>query len=88
MKVLKWVLEGAVTSFVTGATVSLIWLLVLGEQPSLLVLLVASQVGTTAWSLWHAARFRRRWLAVLSSYQRPALGEGIDIPHRPPTAEQ
>jgi hypothetical protein len=40
------------------------------------------------WSLWQAARFHRKWLAVLDAYRRPALGEGIDIPHRPPTDEQ
>ncbi|MFE2832233.1 hypothetical protein ACFXI6_14465 [Streptomyces mirabilis] len=84
----KLAVEGAVTGLVSGAAVSLLWQLALGRWPSLLELLVAGQAATTVWSLWQAARFRRRWQTVLDSYGRPALGEGIDIPHRPPTDEQ
>jgi hypothetical protein len=88
MKFLKLAVEGAVTGLLSGAAVSLGWQLAFGVWPSLLELLAAAEAATTVWSLWQAARFRRKWLAVLESYRRPALGEGIDIPHRPPTDEQ
>jgi hypothetical protein len=78
MKFLKLAVESAVTGLVSGAVVSLLWQLLFGRWPSLLVLLIAGQ----------AARFRRKWLAVLDAYGRPALGEGIDIPGRPPVDEQ
>ncbi|MEU8902141.1 hypothetical protein [Streptomyces mirabilis] len=88
MKFLKLAVEGAVTGLLSGAAASLVCQLVFGRPPSLLELLVAGQAATTVWSLWQAARFRRKWLAVLESYRRPALGEGIDIPHRLPADEQ
>lgn len=69
--------------FVNGA-----WLLTTGGYPSLLTTLFLSEAVTTAWSLGQALRFRRRWLAVVASYQLPALGEGIDTPHRPPLDEE
>ncbi|MFB7736251.1 hypothetical protein ACFC08_18060 [Streptomyces sp. NPDC056112] len=78
-----------VESFASGATgalvVSGVWLLVTGGLPSLLTTLLAGQAVTTAWSIGQAARFRRKWQTVLASYELPALGEGIDIPNRPPT---
>ncbi|MER5694896.1 hypothetical protein ACWDBO_31300 [Streptomyces mirabilis] len=88
MKLLKLAVEGAATGLLSGAVVSLVCQLVFGRPPSLLELLVGGQAATTVWSLWQAARFRRRWLNVLDAYGRPALGEGIDIPHRPPADEQ
>ncbi|MDW6057985.1 hypothetical protein SAZ11_07770 [Streptomyces sp. FXJ1.4098] len=61
-----------------------IWLVTAGETPSPMTGLVCAQIVTTAWSLVQAARFRRKWQAVLTSHNEPALGERIDIPHRPP----
>jgi len=88
MKFLKLAVKGAVTGLLSGMAVSLGWQVAFGRWPSLLELLVAAEAATTVWSLWQAARFRRKWLAVLDAYGRPALGEGIDIPHRPPADEQ
>ncbi|MFJ5071275.1 hypothetical protein ACIQC7_33140 [Kitasatospora sp. NPDC088556] len=61
-----------------------IWFAAAGETPSPMTGLVCAQIMTTAWSLVQAVRFRRKWQAVLDSYNKPALGEGVDIPHRPP----
>ncbi|WP_405888809.1 hypothetical protein OG762_36610 [Streptomyces sp. NBC_01136] len=88
MKFLKLAVEGVVTGLLSGAAVSVLWQVAFGRWPSLLELLAAGEAATTVWSLWQAARFRRKWLAVLDAYRRPALGEGIDIPHRPPADEQ
>ncbi|MBD0673928.1 hypothetical protein [Streptomyces sp. CBMA156] len=78
-------LAQAFLSCVTGAlVVNGVWLVVAGEMPSPMTGLVCAQIVTTAWSLVRAVRFRRKWQAVLDSYNKPALGEGIDIPHRPP----
>ncbi|MFJ6559892.1 hypothetical protein ACIQMV_08425 [Streptomyces sp. NPDC091412] len=60
-----------------------VWLLAAGDFPSLLTSLLLSEAVIAAWSIGQAARFRRKWQAVLASYGLPALGEGIDIPHRP-----
>jgi hypothetical protein len=35
-----------------------------------------------------AYRLNRDWQRVMASYNLPALGEGIDIPHRPPVEEE
>ncbi|KOT57088.1 MULTISPECIES: hypothetical protein [Streptomyces] len=78
-------LAQAFLSGVAGAlVVTSIWLVAAGETPSPMTGLVCAQLVTTAWSLVQAARFRRKWQVVLASYNEPALGEGIDIPHRPP----
>ncbi|MBL1115361.1 hypothetical protein JK364_23610 [Streptomyces sp. 110] len=78
-------LAQAFLSGVAGAlVVTGIWRVAAGETPSPMTGLVCAQLVTTAWSLVQAARFRRKWQAVLASYNEPALGEGIDIPHRPP----
>lgn len=81
-------LAQAFLSGMAGAlVVTGIWLVAAGETPSPmvgLVGLVCAQLVTTAWSLIQAARFRRKRQAVLVSYNKPALSEGIDIPHRPP----
>ncbi|MYR55244.1 hypothetical protein GTY54_02945 [Streptomyces sp. SID625] len=61
-----------------------IWLVAAGTTPSPLMSLVCAQIVAIAWSLVLAARFRRKWQAVLTSYSKPGLGEGIDVPHRPP----
>ena len=82
----------AVESLLAGAAgaafVNGVWVLATGGYPSLLTTLLLSALVTTAWSIGQAARFRRRWQAVLVSYNLPALGEGIDIPHRPPLDEE
>ncbi|MCM2392680.1 hypothetical protein [Streptomyces albipurpureus] len=78
-------LAQAVLSGMAGAlAVTGIWLVAAGETPSPMTGLVCAQIMTTAWSLVQVVRFRRKWQAVLDSYNKPALGEGIDIPHRPP----
>ncbi|NEA20743.1 hypothetical protein [Streptomyces halstedii] len=78
-------LAQAVLSGMAGAlAVTGIWFVAAGETPSPVASLVCAQIMTTSWSLVQAARFRRKWQAVLDSYNKPALGEGIDIPHRPP----
>ncbi|MEU7156111.1 hypothetical protein AB0A98_06655 [Streptomyces chrestomyceticus] len=78
-------LAQAFMSGVAGAlAVTGTWLVAAGETPSPMTSLLCAQLVTTAWSLVQAVRFRRRWQAVLASYNKPALGEGIDIPHRPP----
>ncbi|MFF8902606.1 hypothetical protein ACF082_34630 [Streptomyces lydicus] len=78
-------LAQAFLSGMAGAlVVTGIWLVAAGETPSPMASLVCAQLVTTAWSVIQAARFRRKWQAVLVSYNKPALGEGIDIPHRPP----
>lgn len=61
-----------------------IWFVAAGETPSPMTTLVCAQLVTIAWSLIQAIRFRRKWQEVLASYNEPALGEGIEIPHRPP----
>ncbi|MEW1629690.1 hypothetical protein AB0387_20170 [Streptomyces sp. NPDC089173] len=78
-------LAQAFLSGMAGAlVVTGIWFVAAGETPSPMASLVCAQFVTTAWSLFQAARFRRKWQAVLASYNKPALGEGLDIPHRPP----
>ncbi|MEW1548357.1 hypothetical protein [Streptomyces tsukubensis] len=78
-------LTHAFLSGMAGAlVVSGIWLVAAGETPSPTTTLVGAQIVTIAWTLVQAARFRRKWQAVLASYSEPALGEGIDTPHRPP----
>ncbi|MFE7115005.1 hypothetical protein ACFU99_06215 [Streptomyces sp. NPDC057654] len=78
-------LAQAFLSGVVGAlVVTGIWLVAVGGIPSPITGLVCAQLVTTAWSLVQAARFRRKWQTVLASYNQPALGKGIDIPHRPP----
>jgi hypothetical protein len=78
----------AVTSFLSGVLAAVpvagTWLLATGEPPSLLVTIVVSQAVAYTWSTGQAIRFQRKWQQVLAAYERPALGEGIDIPNRPP----
>lgn len=81
-------LKAAVESIASGAAAALVvnvtWVVVSGETPSLLATLVASQVVTSLWGAGQALRFRRKWEQVLTSYNLPALGQGIETPHRPP----
>ncbi|MBK3582253.1 hypothetical protein JHN49_00415 [Streptomyces sp. MBT57] len=82
-------LAQALLSGMAGAlVVTGIWFMAAGETPSPMTSLVCAQLMTTAWSLFQAARFRRKWQAVLVSYNKPALGEGIDIPHRLPADDE
>lgn len=82
----------AVTSFLSGVLAAVpvtgAWLLATGEPPSLLVTIIVSQAVAYAWSTGQAIRFQRKWQQVLDAYERPALGEGIDIPHRPPADDE
>jgi hypothetical protein len=85
-------LKAAVESFAAGAVAGLVanvaWFLATGDLPSLLTAVIAAQVVTSLWGAGQALRFRRKWQAVLASYNRPALGEGIDIPGRPPLDDE
>jgi len=87
MKFLKMLLRSLAAGAVAGVAVNLAWLAVTGRSPSLLTSLVATQAVTTVWSLAEALRWQRKWQRVVADYQRPALGEGIEIPHRPPADE-
>ncbi len=79
-------------SFAAGAAAALVvtpvWYAATGELPSTLTTLIAAEIVTAAWGAGQAIRFRRKWQSVLDAYQRPALGEGIDIPHRPPVEDE
>lgn len=84
-------LKAAVESFASGAAAALVvnatyWLAV-RDFPSLVTSLIASQVVTWVWGGVQAYRLNREWQRVMASYNLPALGEGIDIPHRPPVDE-
>lgn len=79
-------------SFLAGSLAALavnaVWFAATGELPSVLTSIVAADTVVAAWSIGQAARFRRKWQTVLDAYERPALGEGIDIPHRPPVEDE
>lgn len=79
-------------TFAAGAAAALAvnaaWFAVTGDLPSLLTSLIAAEAVTVAWSIGQAIRWRRKWQAVLATYERPALGEGIDTPHRPPLDDE
>ncbi|WP_060886204.1 hypothetical protein [Streptomyces caniscabiei] len=74
-------LAGAVTAAIVNAA----WYIATDDLPSVLTSIVAADTAVALWSIVHTARLRRKWQTVLDAYERPALGEGIDIPHRPPT---
>lgn len=78
-------------SFLAGAAAALIvnavWFVATGHLPSLLTSLLVTEAVTAVWSIGQAARFYRKWMGVLASYDLPALGEGIDTPGRPPVDE-
>lgn len=81
-------LHSALAGAVAGLAVNAVWFAVTGSLPSLLTTLIALEAVTTVWSIGQAARFRRKWQAVLDAYERPALGEGIDTPGRPPVDDE
>lgn len=80
-------LHSALAGAATALVVNAVWFAVTGGLPSLLTTLIATEAVTTVWSIGQAARFHRKWQAVLDAYERPALGEGIDTPGRPPVDE-
>lgn len=71
-----------------GAAAAGLWYLVTGSLPSTLTSLITADIAAGLYLVVQFARFRRRWQMVLASYELPALGEGIDTPHRPPADEQ
>jgi len=73
---------------VAAAAVNAVWFAATGGFPSVLISIVAADTVVAVWSVGQAARFRRKWQAVLDAYERPALGEGIDTPHRPPLDDE
>jgi hypothetical protein len=85
-------LKAAVASFASGAAAAAVfnaaYWLVVRDFPSLVTSLIASQVVTWVWGGAQAYRLNRKWQRVLASYNLPALGEGIDIPHRPPVDDE
>lgn len=85
---IRFAVEGFLAGAASAAFVSGIWLAVTGDAPSLMAMLLLSQAVTSLWSIGQAARFRRKWQTVLNAYSLPALGEGIDTPHRPPLDEE
>ena len=86
------ILKAVTASFASGAAAAAVvnaaYWLTTGNLPSLVTSLVASQVVTWAWGGAQAYRLNRKWQAVLASYNLPALGEGIDTPHRPPLDDE
>lgn len=82
---LALLLRAALAGAAAAAVVNLAYLLITGETASMLATLLWGEALTLTWSLGEAIRFRRKWRAVKDSYNCPALGEGIDIPGRPPT---
>lgn len=85
---LRLLSEAFLSGIAGAAVVNAVWLAATGEPPSLLTALLGVEAVTTVWSLVQAFRFRRKWQQVLASYQLPALGEGIDIPGRPPADDE
>ncbi|WP_030185959.1 hypothetical protein [Streptomyces capuensis] len=79
------ILREVVKGIATGALVTVLWMTAFGRPPALIELLLASYALTFTWSRIRDARLRNQWQGVLDSYHQPALGQGIDIPHRPPT---
>lgn len=85
-------LKAAVESFASGAAAAAVfnavyWLAV-RDFPAVMTSLIASQVVTWVWGGAQAYRLNRQWQQVLDSYNLAALGEGIDIPHRPPVDDE
>lgn len=80
----RTVAEGFVAGASAGGVFVGAWFAVTGSVPSLVITVVGVNVLTALWGSWRAARLLRKWNAVLAAYERPALGEGIDTPHRPP----
>lgn len=78
------IVAGAVGSLFTNGA----WLIITGHPAPFLASLLMAETVTSAWGLVQAIRFRRKWQAVLASYNRPALGEGIDIPGWPPADDK
>ncbi|WP_157874255.1 hypothetical protein [Streptomyces sp. AcH 505] len=84
MRYLKTAIQSLTAGALSALVVNAAWLLVTGGLPSLQTALITGQMVTTLWALVQAARFQKKWQGVLASYARPAFGEGIDTPHRPP----
>jgi hypothetical protein len=81
-------LHSCLAGAVAGLAVNAVWFAVTGELPSLLTSLLVTEAVTAVWSIGQAARFYRKWMTVLASYDLPALGEGIDTPGRPPADDE
>lgn len=80
--------ESTAAGLAAGALVNGLWLLATGSPPSTLTSMIVADVVAALWVAVRAVRFHRKWKSVLASYERPALGEGIEIPHRPPADDQ
>lgn len=85
-------LKAAAESFASGIAAAFVvtsaYWIATGSFPSLTTSLIASQIVTWAWGGVQAYRLSRKWQQVMASYHLPALGEGIDIPHRPPVNDE
>lgn len=87
LQFLKAAVQSVAAGFAAGLVANALWLTFTGHTPSLLVSLLAADVVTALYGAGQAIRFHRKWQQVLASYNQPALGEGIEIPHRPPADE-
>jgi hypothetical protein len=78
------ILREVVKGIATGAFVTVLWMTAFGRPPALIELLLASYALTFTWSRIRDARLRNQWQAAVDAYQQPALGQGIETPHRLP----
>ncbi|MGW5930535.1 hypothetical protein ACWF2L_30535 [Streptomyces anulatus] len=70
---------------VAGFFVNSLCLLATGSLPSPSAAFIGAQAVTLASSVAFVVHVRKRRAALEAQYRAPALGEGIDTPHRPPT---
>lgn len=77
-------LQSILSGVVSGAVVNGVWFLATGDTLSPLASIIAAQCAAWGCAAAHAVRARRQWQTVVDAYNRTALGEGIEIPHRPP----
>jgi hypothetical protein len=88
LQFLKAAAQSLAAGFAAGLVTNALWFAATGHTPSLLVGLLAADAVTAVYGAAQAIRFRRKWQQVLASYNLPALGEGIEIPHRPPADDE
>lgn len=84
----KGVAENLLAGAVVGLVTDAVWLTATEHPASLLVNVTSAYLASTAWAVAKSVRSYRQWQRVLASYDQPALGEGIEIPHRPPADDE
>jgi len=80
----KTLVACAVAGAVAAAVVTGLWLLATGALPPMLMILITVDAAVVICGWWCVERPLRKWRAVVDAYYRPAFGEGVDTPHRPP----